>query len=62
MKSYDIDLEDAMERWKHKLYEIFTRRCACITCTLHWIEAEVHDPLKYDGLTYIYSFLKYFEL
>lgn len=30
MKSYDIDLEDTMERWQHKLYEIFTRRCTCI--------------------------------
>jgi hypothetical protein len=27
VKSYDIDSEDAMERWQHKLYEISTRRC-----------------------------------
>jgi hypothetical protein len=31
MKSYDIDLEDAMGRWQHKLYEIFTERCTHIT-------------------------------
>jgi hypothetical protein len=28
VKSYDIDLEDVMERWKVKLYEFYTRRCA----------------------------------
>jgi hypothetical protein len=27
VKSYDIDSEDAMERWKNKLYEVSTRRC-----------------------------------
>jgi hypothetical protein len=25
VKSYDIDSEDAMERWKHKLYEVSAR-------------------------------------
>jgi hypothetical protein len=28
VKSYDTDSEDAMERWKNKLYEVSTRRCA----------------------------------
>jgi len=25
VKSYDIDLEDSMERWQHKMYEFYTR-------------------------------------
>jgi hypothetical protein len=30
MKSYDIDSDDTMERWKNNIYEVSTRRCACI--------------------------------
>jgi hypothetical protein len=31
VKSYDMDSEDAMDRWKNKLYEVSTRRCVRIT-------------------------------
>jgi hypothetical protein len=31
VKSYDTDSEDAMERWKNKLYEVSTHRCVRIT-------------------------------
>jgi hypothetical protein len=29
--SYETDLEDAMERWKNKLYEVLTMICTQIT-------------------------------
>jgi hypothetical protein len=28
VNSYDINLDDAMERWKNNIYEFSTRRCA----------------------------------
>jgi hypothetical protein len=31
VKSYEMDYEDAMERWKNKLYELSTRRCTHIS-------------------------------
>jgi hypothetical protein len=52
------DSEEALEHWQQRLHEVSTRRCAHITRTLHWIGAEVCDPLKYDGLTYIDYFVK----
>jgi hypothetical protein len=56
------DLEEALEHWKQILHEVSTRRCAHITCSLHWIGAEVCDPSKYDGLIDVDIFVKQFEL
>ena len=56
--SFASDSKESLEHWKHRLHEVSTRRCACITCTLNWIGDEVCDPLNYDGLTYIDSFVK----
>jgi hypothetical protein len=59
---HDIDSEEAREHWQHRLHEVYTRICACITHTLCWIGAEVCDPQKYDGLIDVDIFVKEFEL
>jgi hypothetical protein len=46
MKSYDTDSDDAMERWKNKLYEVSTRRCTHITTEVH---KEEFGSYQFDG-------------
>jgi hypothetical protein len=46
--SYDIDSEDALTRWKNKMYEVSTRRCTWITKVVCWIGSELH--MTYCGL------------
>jgi hypothetical protein len=43
--SYDIDLEDVMERWKNNLYEVSTRRCTQITTLA---DKDEFGPYRFD--------------
>jgi hypothetical protein len=42
VKSYDMDSEDALDRWKNNIYEVSTRRCAHIS-----MEEHVEDRSSY---------------
>jgi hypothetical protein len=56
------DSEEGLEHWQQRMHEVSTRRCACITRSLHWIGTELCNPPRYDGLTDISMFVKTFEL
>jgi hypothetical protein len=60
-KPYEIDSEDAMERWKQNMYEVSTRRCARITKAVHWIGFELCDALCFDGTGLVETFLVQME-
>jgi hypothetical protein len=57
VNSYDTDFEDALERWKNKLYEVSTCRCARITKAICWIGSELCDTLCLDGTVSVEAFL-----
>jgi hypothetical protein len=44
------------------VHEVSTQICSCITRALHWINTEVHETHRYDGLTDVNYFFRYFEL
>jgi hypothetical protein len=51
-----------MERWKNKLYEVSTRRCAWITKeVVHWIGSELCDAPRFDGTGPVDIFLAQME-
>jgi hypothetical protein len=54
--------EEGLEHWKHRLYKVSTKRCSCITFYLRWIETEVCDTPRFDGLANVNSIVKEFEL
>ena len=54
MKSYDIDSNDAMERWKTKLYEFSTRMCTRITTEVH---GEEFGSYRFDGSYMVDKFI-----
>jgi hypothetical protein len=62
ISSYASNSEEVLEHWKQILHEVSTRRCAHVTHSLRWIGVELCDPKKYDGLTHVNIFLRYFEL
>jgi hypothetical protein len=59
--SFDTDSEEALERWKNKLYKVSNRRCTRITKSVHWIGSELCDPLKFDGTEQIDAFIEKME-
>jgi hypothetical protein len=48
MHSHDIDLEDDMDRWKNKLYEVSTRIYEKITKVVCLINTEFCDAPRFD--------------
>jgi hypothetical protein len=57
VKYYDTDSEEAMERWKNKLYEVSTRESARITKAIHLIGYELCDATCFDGIGPVEAFL-----
>jgi hypothetical protein len=56
-KSYDIDSEDSMEKWKKKIYKVSTCRCTRITKAVQWIESKLSDASRFDGTGPMETFL-----
>jgi hypothetical protein len=56
------DYKQGLKYWQHRMHELSTRRCACITRSLSWIATELCDPPGYDGLTDISMFVNKLEL
>ena len=52
---------DMIENWKHKLYEVSTRKFARVTKYVRWIGYKVWELPKLDGLGEIEEFIDYFE-
>lgn len=59
--SYDIVLEDALDRWKNWLHEISSRCCACITHFLRCLGEEVCNPPQFDGRGEVTKFIAQVE-
>jgi hypothetical protein len=55
------DLEESLENWKNRMYEISTWRCARLTWEVHWIGTEVSNLPTFDGLNHLETFLLEFE-
>jgi hypothetical protein len=58
VKSYDTNSEEAMERWKNKLYEVFTRRCAHMSVEER---KEEIGPYCYDGSELVDTFITWIQ-
>ena len=58
MRSYDIDFEDAMEKWQHKLYEVSTRNLLHITVKVH---EEEFESYQYDRLDLVDAFIGWMQ-
>jgi biopolymer transport protein ExbB/TolQ len=54
-------LEEALENWQNKMYEVSTRRCARLTQEVHWISTIVSNFPTFDGLNHLEAFLMNFE-
>jgi hypothetical protein len=54
-------LEEALENWKNKMYEVSTRRCARLTREFRWIDTIVSNFPTFDGLNHLEAFLLGFE-
>jgi hypothetical protein len=54
-------LEEALEKWKNKMYEVSTRRCARLTREVRWIGTTVSNLPTFDGLNPLETFLLDFE-
>lgn len=46
--SYGTDSEESLERWKNRLHEMSTRRCAHVTKYVRWIGAQLRELPSYD--------------
>jgi hypothetical protein len=55
------DLEEALENWQNKIYEVSTRRCARITKEVRWIGTTISNLPTFDGLNPLETFLSDFE-
>jgi hypothetical protein len=55
------DSEEALEKWKNKMYEVSTRRCARLTREVRWIGTTVSNLPTFDGLNPLETFLSDFE-
>jgi hypothetical protein len=55
------DLEEALEKWKNKMYEVSNRRCARLTREVHWISTTLSNLPTFDGLNHLEAFLLDFK-
>jgi hypothetical protein len=55
------DSKEALENWQNIMYEVSTRRCARLTKAVHWIDTEVSNLPKFDGLNNLDTFIFEFE-
>jgi hypothetical protein len=56
-----LDLEEALENWQNKMYEVSTRRCSRLTRKVHWIGITISNFPTFDGLNHIEELLSDFE-
>jgi hypothetical protein len=56
-----LDLEEALENWQNKLYEVSTRICSRLTREFHWIGTTVSNLPTFDDLNPLEAFLSDFE-
>ena len=56
-----LDFEEALEDQYQRMHKVHTSQCACIAQSVHWIDIEVCDPPKYDGIVNVDSFITTFE-
>ena len=50
-----------MENWQNRLHEVSMRRCARITRSVRWVEAQSIELPTYEGLRSLMTFLSEFE-
>jgi hypothetical protein len=55
------DSEEALEKWKNKMYEVSMRRCDRLTWEVCWIGTQVINLPTFDGLNHLEYFLLEFE-
>jgi hypothetical protein len=58
VKYYDMDSEDALDRWKNQIYEVSTRRCAHILAEEH---VENFGSYQYDGSELVDTFISWIQ-
>ena len=46
-----MDSDDGLENWQNRLYELHGHRCAKITKSLRWLDAQVIVLPNVDGLS-----------
>jgi hypothetical protein len=56
-----LDLEEALENWQNKMYEVSTRICARLTIEVCWIGTTVSNLPTFDGLNHLEDFFLEFE-
>lgn len=61
VSSCSLHFDDAIENWKHRLYEVSTRKCTLITKHVHWIGPKVWEPPRFDGLGEVEELIEEFE-
>ena len=54
------DLDDGLENWQNRLYELHGHRCARITKSLRWLSSQTRPLLVFDGSTVLEEFIKQF--
>jgi len=59
--SYDMNLKDVMEKWKNKLYKVFTWRYEQITKVGRWIGSKLCDLPRFDSVGMVDTFLAKME-
>jgi hypothetical protein len=59
--AYSLDLEEALENYQKKMYEVSTRRCVILTREVRWISTTVSNLPTFDGLNPLETFLSDFE-
>jgi hypothetical protein len=56
-----LDSKEALDNWKNKMYEVYTRRCDRLTREVRWIVTTVSNLPTFDGLNHLEAFLLDFE-
>jgi hypothetical protein len=55
------DLEESLENWQNKMYEVSAWLCARLTRGVRWISRTVSNFPTFDGLNHLETFLLEFE-
>jgi hypothetical protein len=55
------NLEEALENWQNRMYEVSTRQCVRLTKSVHWIGTKISNIPTFDGLNHLETFLVEFE-
>ena len=60
-KSYMTNLDDFLENWQNRLYELHGHRCARITNFLRWLSSQTRALPNFDGSTDPEEFIAQFS-